>query len=143
MLSISPSTWAIMKETPIQLQSARRYMTEFAGAILLYTATLLPAVWWIRENPDSGARWLVGLIPLFPTLLAAWAMVRFFNRMDELARRKLTETLAFAFAGSALLVLTLGFLQVAGLPLLSMWWVWIGMGAMWILGSMMTGLRYR
>jgi hypothetical protein len=63
--------------------------------------------------------------------------------MDELGRRQLTDALAFAFATSALLVLTLGFLQVEGLPDFSVWWVWVGMGILWIIGSFVTRLRYR
>lgn len=132
-----------MRETPEQTSSGRRYMLELAGAMVLYAIVLIPAVGWSRANPDAGLRWVVGLIPLLPALLAAWAVLRFFQRMDELARRKLTEGLAFAFAASALFVLTLGFLQVAGLPALSAWWVWIGMGSFWLVGCGVTELRYR
>lgn len=132
-----------MRETPQETSSGRRYMLELGGAMLLYAVVLLPAVAWVRGNPASALRWAVGLIPLLPALLAAWAVLRFFRRMDELGRKKLTEGLAFAFAASALFVLTLGFLQVAGLPSLSVWWIWVGMGAFWLVGCGITELRYR
>jgi hypothetical protein len=132
-----------MSDTPFQVRSARRYMLELTGAMVLYALVLIPAIRWINANPESDLRWIVGLLPLLPTVLAAWTILRFFGRMDELARKKLTEALAFAFAASALLVLTLGFLQTAGLDSLSVWWIWVGMGSMWLVGSAITELRYR
>jgi len=132
-----------MHDTPAQLHSARRYMLEFAGAMILYALILMLSIRWIGANPSSGARWVVGLVPMVPTVLGAWAIMRFFGRMDELGRRKLTESLAFAFAASALFVLTLGFLQVAGLGALSVWWIWVGMGTMWVIGTVFTDVRYR
>jgi hypothetical protein len=132
-----------MSDTPTQVRSARRYMLELAGAMVLYAVILIPVVRWINLNPESDLRWVVGLLPLVPTVLAAWTVLRFFERMDELGRRQLTETLAFAFATSALLVLTLGFLETAGLEALSAWWIWVGMGAMWLVGFAVTHLRYR
>jgi O-antigen/teichoic acid export membrane protein len=124
-------------------KAARRYMAEFTVAMVLYVVLLLPSVWWIRANPESAVRWVVALIPLLPGVGVGWAVLRFFQRMDELQRRQLTETLAFAFVSSALLVLTVGFLQMAGLPHVSVWWIWLGMGASWIIGSGLTAQRYR
>jgi hypothetical protein len=132
-----------MRETGTHLRSARRYMLELAGSMVLYAVVLLLAIRWIDANPESGWRWAVALIPLAPILLAALSIVRFFGRMDEFNRRKVTESLAFAFAASALLVLTVGFLQTSGLPPVSAWWIWVGMGAFWVIGSAITELRYR
>ncbi|CAN5753132.1 hypothetical protein BH23GEM8_BH23GEM8_03670 [soil metagenome] len=132
-----------MVETPKQRKSAQRYMAELSVAMLGYGAVLVATIWWIARNPESSFRWLVALMPMLPVLLGAWAVFRFYRGMDELGRRQLTDALAFAFATSALLVLTLGFLQVAGLPDFSVWWVWVGMGILWIIGSFVTRLRYR
>jgi hypothetical protein len=132
-----------MPDTPTQVRSARRYMLELSGAMVLYALVLLPVIRWMNANPESGIRWFVGLLPLAPTVLAAWTILRFFERMDELARRKLTETLAFAFAVSALMVLTVGFLETAGLAPLSAWWIWVGMGSFWLIGCAVTEFRYR
>jgi hypothetical protein len=132
-----------MPDTPTQVRSARRYMLELGGAMTLYALVLIPVVRWMNWNPESGIRWIMGLLPLAPTVLAAWTILRFFERMDELARRKLTETLAFAFAVSALMVLTVGFLETAGLAPLSAWWIWVGMGSFWLIGCAVTEFRYR
>jgi O-antigen/teichoic acid export membrane protein len=132
-----------MVETPKQKNSAKRYMAELMAAMVGYAVVLSASIWWISRSPATPLRWVVALLPMLPILLGARAIVRFFGRMDELGRRQLTDALAFAFATSALLVLTLGFLQVAGLPDFSVWWVWVGMGILWIIGSVVTGLRYR
>jgi O-antigen/teichoic acid export membrane protein len=132
-----------MVETSKQRNSVQRYVAELMAAMLGYAVVLIASIWWISREPESSTRWLVALLPMLPVLLGARAILRFFGRMDELGRRQLKDALAFAFATSALLVLTLGFLQVAGLPDFSVWWVWVGMGVLWIIGSLVTALRYR
>lgn len=132
-----------MRETASAAGSARRYMLELTGAIVLYGVVLAGSTIWLRSAPEGAVRWAIALLPMIPALLAGLAIVRFFGRMDELARRALTESLAFAFATSALLVLTLGFLQVGGMPAVSAWWIWVGMGVSWLLGAGLTQLRYR
>jgi len=132
-----------MKETTSAAGSARQYMLELAGAMVLYVVVLSGSLVWMRSAPDGAARWAIAMLPMVPALLAGAAIVRFFGRMDELARRQLTESLAFAFATSALLVLTLGFLETGGLATVSAWWIWVGMGVSWILGAGLTQLRYR
>jgi hypothetical protein len=134
----------MMRETVRQVDAARRYMREMLGAMLLYVVVLGGAIVALRSMDEgSPLRWVVALLPMVPALLAAAAILRFFGRMDELARRQLTEGLAFAFAASALLVLTLGFLQVGGMAPVSIWWVWVGMGAAWVAGSLLSARRYR
>ncbi len=132
-----------MADTPAHVRSSRQYILELAGAMILYGLVLIPVARWIDSNRASELRWIVGLLPLVPTILAGWAILRFFERMDELARKQLTEALAFAFTASALLVLTVGFLETAGLDRLSVWWIWVGMGSMWLVGSGITWFRYR
>jgi hypothetical protein len=133
-----------MRETERQVGAGRRYMAELMGAMALYVVILMGSIAWLRNIEEGSAlRWVVALLPMIPALLAAAAVLRHFRRMDELLRRQLTEALAFAFAASALLVLTLGFLQVGGLGPVSIWWVWVGMGTAWIVGSALSALRYR
>jgi hypothetical protein len=132
-----------MMETERQAGSARRYVVELIGAMALYAVVLMGVIAAMRTVPDGAARWGLALLPLAPALLAAVAVLRFFQRMDELARRQLTEALAFAFSASALLVLTVGFLEVGGLAPVSAWWIWVGMGVSWLIGSGFVALRYR
>jgi hypothetical protein len=71
------------------------------------------------------------LTPIIPVLLAIWAIARQFKRMDEFIRLRTLESLAIAAAVTAGLSVTYGFLEGAGYPRLSMFWVWPVMGFVW------------
>ena len=74
---------------------------------------------------------------------AAWVILRELRRMDELQRRIQLEALGFAFAGTALLTFSYGFLEGLGYPRLSMFTVWPVMAALWIVGLLMARRRYQ
>ena len=80
---------------------------------------------------EGLARTLLLLTPVVPLLLAVWAIARHFSRMDEFMRLRSLESLAIAAAVTAGLSLTYGFLESAGFPKLSMFWVWGVMGIIW------------
>ncbi len=56
----------------------------------------------------------------------------------------MVTALALAFAGTAILGTTYGFLVNAGLPDID-WgsWIWSGMVSLWVLGLVIAGRRYR
>ncbi len=60
----------------------------------------------------------------------------------ELARIHL-QAFAFAFAGTAVLSLTYGFLQNAGFPDANWAWVWPLMGTLWIIGKLIAKRKYQ
>jgi hypothetical protein len=80
---------------------------------------------------DGAARTLLLLAPMIPLMLAVWAIARHFGRMDEFMRLKSLEGLAIGAAVTAALSLSYGFLESAGFPKLSMFWVWPVMGFVW------------
>jgi hypothetical protein len=86
---------------------------------------------------------VLALAPVAPFVLAAWAWVRLFRRIDELHRRMQVEALAFAFGGTALCVITYGFLETAGFRPVSVWWVWTAMALLWFVGLRLARRRYR
>ena len=70
------------------------------------------------------------------------AWVRYYRRVDELQQRIALEALAFAFGGTALITFGYGFLDEAGLPHLSWFWVWPIMAALWIVGGQLAKRRW-
>ena len=83
---------------------------------------------------DEGlARTLILVSPVIPLLLAVWAIARHFARMDEFLRLRSLEGLAVAAGITAAMSFTYGFLEGAGFPKLSMFWVWGVMGISWAL----------
>ena len=63
--------------------------------------------------------------------------------MDEMHLRIQFEALGFAFAASALLTFSYGFLENVGFPHLSWLMVWPAMGVMGIIGLAVARRRYQ
>jgi hypothetical protein len=113
----------------------RKYSRELGGALAIYVAVLFGSL-TLAKGVDSGtARTLLLLAPLVPVMLAVWAISRQFRRMDEFVRLRSLESVAIAAAVTAGWSLTYGFLESAGFPKLSMFWVWPVMGFVWGLHS--------
>ncbi|HEX7048760.1 MAG TPA: hypothetical protein VF188_01010 [Longimicrobiales bacterium] len=132
-----------MTETVAYRRTKRRYVKEFGAAMLGYGVVLVASLMWLEAHPESAWRVPVSVAPVVPIGLALWAAVRLFRRLDELHRRIQVEALAFAFTGSALFVITYGFLEGAGFPKLTMWWAWTVMGVLWGVGHCIARWRYR
>jgi hypothetical protein len=113
----------------------RKYSRELGGALAIYVAVLFGSL-TLAKGVDSGmARTLLLLTPLVPVILAVWAISRQFRRMDEFVRLQSLESVAIAAGITAGWTLTYGFLESAGFPKLSMFWVWPVMGFVWGLHS--------
>jgi len=111
----------------------RRYRLELGAAMLLYIGVLFGSLTIGRSMPEGLGRTLLLLSPAIPVMLAVWAIARHFRRMDEFIRLRSLESLAIAAAVTAGLTFTYGFLEEAGFPKLSMFWVWGVMGGTWAL----------
>ncbi|MBN3723362.1 hypothetical protein [Burkholderia sp. Ac-20379] len=115
------------------------------AAILAYVVLLALSVYCLQAGiVESGyARILVALSPMLAGLGICWVVVRNLRNVDELVRRIQLEALAIAFAGTALLTFSYGFLENVGFPKLSLFVVWPVMGALWIVSSILCARRYR
>ncbi|MFY8091951.1 MAG: hypothetical protein ACOVN0_00585 [Niveispirillum sp.] len=122
----------------------RRYAMELGAGLLFYGA-VLPLIIFALRNGWVGEDWKVPLLllPMLPVFVIAWVILRQIRRLDEFQRKTQLEVLAFSFAGTALLSLSYGFLEIAGLPKLSMFYVWPVMSALWIIGGLVSRLHYR
>lgn len=116
-------------------EANQKYRREIGLAGLLYAAVLFGSIWLGKGMADGPARTLVLLAPAIPVVLCVWAIVRHFGRMDEFVRLRSLESIAIAAAVTAGLSFTYGFLEGAGFPRLSMFWVWGIMGGTWALVS--------
>jgi hypothetical protein len=109
----------------------RRYRLELFSAMAAYMAMLFGSIYLAKDMNEGAARTLLLVTPIVPLMLAVWAIARHFRRMDEFLRLRSLEGLAIAAAVTAGLSLTYGFLESAGFPKLSMFWVWGVMGFVW------------
>ena len=116
-----------------QHAARRRWYREFLGSMVAYGVALFLADFLVDANPDAGWRYAIALLPVVPGSLIVLAAVRFHRRIDELQQRITLEAIALAFAGTAVITFTYGFVQEAvDLPRISWMWVWGVMGALWL-----------
>tara|TARA_R110001583_G_scaffold106092_5_gene254182 strand:- start:6613 stop:6942 length:330 start_codon:yes stop_codon:yes gene_type:complete len=95
------------------------------------------------QDADFVSRAIITLSPIIPAAFMCWAVVRKLRRLDEMQLRIQFEALGFAFAASALLTFSYGFMENIGAPHLPWLWVWPVMGLMWIVGLMIAKHRYQ
>lgn len=121
-----------------------RYLREFGAAMLAYVIVLVASLLMLNGSDlMPAAQVAISLAPVVPCVLVCWAVVRQLRRLDELQLRIQFEALGFAFAASALLTFSYGFLENVGLPKLSLFVVWPLMAVMWMLGLLIASRRYR
>jgi hypothetical protein len=120
-----------------------KYRVELFSAMLLYVAVLVGSISVSKELEPGPVRTLLLVVPMVPLMLAVWAIARHFRRMDEYVRLRSLESLAVAAGVTAGLSLTYGFLESSGFPKLSMFWVWMVMGATWGLHACLRRLLSR
>lgn len=123
--------------------ASRRYKIQILSSMAVYTIFVILSVHWLHRNPPAPWKYLIAVAPMLPALVVPVAVVRFFREIDELQRKIQLEALAGAFTATAVLTLTYGFLENAGLPDLNWVWVWPVMGSCWVIGLALARLRYR
>ena len=115
----------------LEREAKRRYLTEMAIVMATYIVTLTIAIRFGREMEAGLAKTLLTVLPAIPVLLTVWVIARQFRRADEFMRLRSLESIAIAAGVTAGLTFTYGFLENAGYPRLSMFWVWGVMGFTW------------
>ena len=123
--------------------ASRRYTVQILSSMAVYTIFVTLSVRWLHHNPPPPWKYLIAVAPMLPALVVPVAVVRFFREIDELQRKIQLEALAGAFTATAVITLTYGFLQNAGLPDLNWVWVWPIMGVCWAIGLAFARWRYR
>ena len=126
-----------------QQWNTKKYMVELGAAMLVYAVMLVASNLLERRlQPDGVLLVALNMMPILGVLAAAWAIVRAFFRMDELQRRIQFEALVLAFAGTAVITFSWGFVEDMGVPHLSAFMVWPIMAMLWITGLAIATWRY-
>ena len=112
-------------------EANQKYRVELFSAMVVYMVVLVGSIMLAKPMEPGAARTLLLITPAIPMAFAVWAIARHFRRMDEFVRLRSLEGLAIAAAVTACLSITYGFLESAGFPKLSMFWVWGVMGLVW------------
>ncbi len=111
----------------------RTYWLELGAAIALYTVFIFTVMPNLHRFEVLWQRSALALLPMVPFILGMIAIFRHFRRMDEFQRAQAFEVISIASAGTMFLTFGYGFLEIAGWPQISMFWVWMTMGALWFI----------
>jgi hypothetical protein len=124
--------------------TTKRYFKELTTTFAVYALMLVGSIELLTHAPIAAPwRDLIALSPMLACAAMTWVILRELRRMDELQRRIQLEALGFAFAGTALLTFSYGFLEGLGYPKLTMFTVWPAMAGLWVVGLVMARRRYR
>ena len=117
----------------LEREAKRKYFWELSLSLVAYLAVLVVSLRLVDKMDAGGARTLLALAPAIPVFIIVWAIARGFKRMDEFVRLRSLESFAIAGAVTAGITFTYGFLEGAGFPRQSAFWVWGIMGTTWAL----------
>jgi hypothetical protein len=110
--------------------------------LVLYIGLLVVGLNWLDDHPDSAWRYGVALTPMLPGIWLAVGVVQAIQKLDELDRRILLEGMAMSFMGTLVLVLSLGFLQMAGFPPLNGAYIGFFMVLLWLVAKLLIHRKY-
>lgn len=124
--------------------ACRRYMRQMAVTMVAYLVILFASVWTIKHVVPGGPfHYLIALLPLVPVAFLVPIFIGYYRNVDEFERRMQMESLAIAAGVTAMLSVTYGFLELAGLPHLSAWWTWTVLMLTWGITRPIVGRYYQ
>ena len=122
----------------LERDAKRKYFWELGLAFAGYVAVLWLSSRLAQEFQTGLAQTLIASVPAIPVFVLVWVIARQFGRADEFVRLRQLESIAVAAGITAGVTFTYGFLEQAGFPRQSMFWVWGIMGITW---GVHSGLR--
>ena len=122
----------------------QRYTRELIVSIIAYSILLVGAIWLINGPlTASNLRFVIVLLPMIPVIFTVRAIVRYLSDTDEMERELQLKSLAISLAGTAFITFTYGFLEVVGLPKISMFSVWPLIAALWVVARFILNRQYQ
>ena len=118
----------------------RAFALRFTAGVALYAIALGLAV---AADGTGMPAWLPALLVLPAVGLMAWANIEMYRSGDEFQRRKIAEAILLAFVISVPLILAVGFLQFFLLPALNWIFAFSILMLAWIVGTIVSAVRYR
>lgn len=110
--------------------------------LVIYIGLLVFSMGWVGDHSDSSWRYVVALTPMVPGVWIAVGVVQGIQKLDEMERLILLEGIAVSFMGTMILVLSLGFLQIAGFPLVSGVYIGFFMVVLWLIAKLSIHRKY-
>ncbi len=110
-----------MKATNPTTQAQKRYLRDFWVAIVAYAVILAASLYGLDHGVTGVAKYVVAVVPAIPLVGIFIAAVRWLQATDEYQRQTTITAMAIGGGATALICVTYGFLENAGLPTMSVW----------------------
>lgn len=134
----------LAEDGPQQTTVARQYMRRFGIALLGYMGTLAIATYMVNTiAADAWWRYGVAVLPVIPVAYGVWGYMQFLRSLDELQQRIQLEAIGFSLGMTSLVTMTIGFLEVVGLPMIGFIWVFPMIIGFWGIGQFIAQRRYQ
>ncbi|MCI0613995.1 hypothetical protein L0244_13500 [bacterium] len=114
----------------------------FVGFVAILVGVYF-AIWFIDSHPGDSINLWIAAFPIVGMLFLTVLAMRSLSGMDELQQKIHTEAMAFGFLASFLINTSCGFLALAGFMKMTLDWMAPTMMICWIMGLIITLLRYR
>ena len=124
-------------------RNSRIYARSFVLTFASYVVLVFISNELLKRMSDEPWRYLIAILPVLPLIFTVRAFTRYLDNLDELQQRIQLQALGFAAGATAMLTLTYGFLENAGLPPLSMLWVFPLLCVLWGGASIVLTRRYQ
>ena len=110
---------------------SKSYLVEYLAALALSIVSSAFCIPLVRTATSQIMRVTFLAFPAAAILLMVFVVLRHFLRVDEFMRGLMIQ--CFAVAGAITLACTFayGVFEIAGLPRISMWWVFAEMALVW------------
>ncbi|QSO52079.1 hypothetical protein JZ785_25570 [Alicyclobacillus curvatus] len=124
-------------------EGIRRYTLRVIGLMVMYTILLFVSIWVLPKISITPWRVPIAVLPAVPLLFVVWSAIQFIRTLDELQKTIHVEATTFSFLLTAVLTLTYGFLENAGLPQIPILYVPLVMCVLWGVGAGIASRKYR
>lgn len=125
----------------------KKKVLKFTGVCLSGCVAVLLVIYlairFIESHPGEAANVWIASVPIVGMLVLAVLAMRSLRGMDELEQKIHIDAMAFAFLMSFLIITTCGFFALAGFMKMTLDWIAPTMMICWVVGLVITLLRYR
>lgn len=122
--------------------STKRYLKEFVVVMGLYALLLPLSLWNIHQGANGMGKFVWALLPALPLLALILVIAREIARMDEFQQKVHVMSLGITLAITGALTTLWGFLEIAGLPPVSIIYVFPFTVTTWGLINMLMFRHY-
>jgi hypothetical protein len=124
-------------------QASKRYARDFTITMIAYVIMLITSRLILNNIEDSPWRFAIAMLPVIPVIFLILAFLRYLAGIDELQQRIQLQAIGFAAGTTGLLTFAYGFLELAGFPQLSTFFIFPMMVMLWGLGLAYFTRRYQ